>query len=172
MTLTLNAPANASFVINVIGSGASGGITLAGASSDILLTGGITPANVIFNVVPAGPPTPANVVVQDSTVNGIIMDLTGNVTLTSTKGLPGTLVNGEIISGGNITLDGTNGDNAQILVVAPGVPEPSAATYFTLGPLSLIAVMLLYRRFSCRKQAVAGRSHDPPESVLDVVKWR
>jgi hypothetical protein len=166
MDLTLNAPANASFVINVTGSGASGGITLAGASSDILLTGGITPANVIFNVVPAT--GTENVSVTDSTVNATVMDLTGNVTLTSKSA--NATVNGEVISGGAITLMGGDKGVADVEVVA-GVLEPSAAAYFTLGPVSLIAVMLLHRRFSRRKRTIVRGSHDPPESLLGTVKW-
>jgi hypothetical protein len=146
ITLTLSGPPGASWVINVNGSGASGGISLAGAGSNILVAGGVTPANVIFNVVGG---TGANVSVTDSTVNGIVMDLAGSVTL-SAKSV-NTTVNGEIISGQAIALDGTDKTAADVEVVA-AVPEPSAATYFTLGPLSLIAVMLLRRHFSRRKQ--------------------
>jgi hypothetical protein len=97
LTLTLNAPANASFVINVTGSGASGGILLNGAN--IVLTGGVTPSNVIFNVVGG---SGANVSVTDSTINGIAMDLAGSVSLTSHNS--DATVNGEVISGGPLHL--------------------------------------------------------------------
>jgi hypothetical protein len=62
-------------------------------------------------------------------------------------------VNGEIISGNTITI--SNGSDVQV-VPAETVPEASTAAYFTLGPLSLVAVMLLYRRFSRRKETING----------------
>jgi hypothetical protein len=168
ISLTLSGPPGASWVINVTGSGASGGISLAGVNSNILVAGGVTPANVMLNVVGG---SGANVSITDSTVDGIVMDLAGSVTLSANKGATGTIVNGEIISGQNITLDGTAAEFAAVNVVVPGVPEPSAATYFTLGPVSLIAVMLLHRRLSRRKRTIVPDSHDPPESVLGAVKW-
>jgi len=149
LTLNANGQANVSFVINVSGNLTMGAVNLIGVS----------PANVIFNVTGTGnnislqnnPPAPG--------FNGIFMDIGGNVSTAT-----GTL-NGEIISGVNIQLN--NGFDAQAIET---VPESSTVAYFTFGPLSLVAVMLLHRRFSRRKQAVVGRSHDPPESVLDVVK--
>jgi hypothetical protein len=143
ITLTLSGPASASFVVNVTG---SAGMTLNSAS--ILLGGGLTAANVIFNVTTTG----ANVSASGSgvVINGIVMDLNGN------ENLNGATVNGEVTSGGQIVLGG-GGD----VEVVPTVPEPSAAAYFTLGPLSLIAVLLLQNRSSRRKRISARISHVP-----------
>jgi hypothetical protein len=157
LTLTLSGPATSSFVINV-----SSGITLGAAA--ILLTGGLTPDNVIFNVTGGNVSvTGTSPVAGTGVLNGIVMDLNGTVTISGSNDR----VNGEIIAGQSILL--TNGSDVEA-VPTPVVPEPSTAAYFTLGPLSLLAVMLLHRRFSRRKQAVVGGSHDPPESVLEVVK--
>jgi hypothetical protein len=127
--LTLSGSASQSFVINVSGSVTFGAVNL---------IGGLTAANVIFNV------TGGNAVNDNSpdTINGIIMDINGTVSLNNND-----TVNGEIISGNNITLN----NNSDVEVV-PTVPEASTAVYFTLGPLSLVAGMLLYRRFSHRKK--------------------
>ncbi|PWT81526.1 MAG: hypothetical protein C5B58_09760 [Acidobacteria bacterium] len=141
ITLTLNGSASQSFVINVSGAG----ITL-GA---VQLIGGLTAANVIFNV------TGGNTSVTNGvTVNGILMDINGTVTLSGNDTL-----NGEIISGKNISLSG--GSDVEVVL-----PEASTAAYFTLGPLILVAVMLLHRCFSRRKQALA---RGPVEGVLDAV---
>ena len=150
-TLTLNGSASQSFVINI----PAGGITLGSAS--ILLTGGLTPANVIFNVTGG-----QNVSLNGAggVINGIVMDLAGMVSLTNNN-----TIFGEVISGTSISMS----NNSDVEAVQT-VPEASTTAFFTLGPLSLLAVVLLYRRFSRRKQAVVGRSHDPPESVLDVTK--
>jgi len=143
ITLTLSGPASASFVVNVTG---SAGMTLNSAS--ILLSGGLTAANVIFSVTTTG----ANVSTSGSgvVINGIVMDLNGN------ENLNGATVVGEVISGGQIVLGG-GGD----VEVVPTVPEPSAAAYFTLGPPSLIAVLLLQNRSSRRKRISARISHVP-----------
>jgi hypothetical protein len=77
---------------------------------------------------------------------GIILDVNGSVSLTNNDTL-----NGEIIAGGNVSLS----NNSDVEVV-PTVPEPSTTAYFTLGPLSLAAVMLLHRRFSRRKPKAAS----------------
>jgi hypothetical protein len=95
-------------------------------------------------------------------VNGIFLAVQGNAGMT----LDNSSINGEVIAAGDISMKG----GADVEVVA-GVPEPSAAAYFTLGPLSLIAVMLLQRRFSRRKRTIVRGSYDPPESVLGTVKW-
>jgi hypothetical protein len=145
-------------VINV----PDGGITL-GVASQILLTGGLTPANVIFNVT-NGVIGRNNVSVTGAgaVINGIVMDINGTVSLTG----QGDTVNGEVISNEDISF--SNGSDVE---VAETVPEASTTAYFTLGPLSLVAVMLLHRRFSRRKQTVVCGSRDPPESVLGAVKW-
>jgi hypothetical protein len=121
LTLNANGQANVSFVINVSGNLTMGAVNLIGVS----------PANVIFNVNGTGnnislqnnPPAPG--------FNGIFMDIGGTVSTSA-----GTL-NGEIISGGNISLN--NGFDAQAIAT---VPESSTVTYFIFGPLSLVAVML------------------------------
>ena len=140
--LTLSGSSSQSFVINV----PNGGISLSNADS-IVLTGGLTPANVIFNVSGlTGDTVSLN---NNSVINGIVMDLNNTVNMNNAA-----TINGEIIGGNNINMS----NNAQVEVV---VPEASTAAYFTLGPLSLVAVMLLHRRFSRRKQIVVSSSHDP-----------
>jgi hypothetical protein len=136
ITLTFLGPASSSFVVNVIGNGGGGGITLDAAK--ILLSGGLTAANVIFNVTGNAP-----VLVSGNgvVINGIVMDLHGN------EKLDGATVNGEIILSGDISM--VNGGDVEVV---PVVPEPSAAAYFTLGPLTLIAVMLLHSYFSGRSK--------------------
>jgi hypothetical protein len=158
VTLTLSGSATQSFVINI----PDGGITL-GVASQILLTGGLTPANVIFNLTNTiiGRNN-VSVTGANAVINGIVMDLNGSVSLTG----QGDVVNGEVISSQNISF--TNGSDVEVVEV---VPEASTAAYFTLGPLSLVAVMLLHRRFLRRKQSVICGSHDPPESVPGAVKW-
>ena len=84
------------------------------------------------------------------------MDINGTVTLTNNNTL-----NGEIISGNSISLQ-NNGDVQAIQTV----PEASTAAFFTLGPLTLVAVMLLHKRFSRRKQTVIRASHGPVEASL------
>ena len=148
-TLTLSGSATQSFVINVTG-------TSNVNFDNVSLVGGLTAANVIFNVLNG------DVVTDNSpdVVNGIIMDINGMVSFTNNDTL-----NGEIISGKAISLS----NNSDVEVV-PTVPEASTAAYFTLGPLSLAAVMLLHRRFSRRKQTAVRGSHNPAESVLGAVK--
>jgi hypothetical protein len=136
ITLTLSGPAGASWVINVTGSGSSGGIQL--GSSQILVSGGVTDANVILNVTGSG----ANVSTNGSgdVFDGIVMDLNG------TESFNASTVNGEVITSGNVEF--SNGADVEVVQTTP---ELSAAAYFTLGPLTLIAVMLLRRRFSRRR---------------------
>ena len=157
VTLTLSGSASQSFVINI----PDGGITLDSAS--ILLTGGLTAANVIFNLTNTiiGRNN-VSVTGSPAVINGIVMDLNGSVSVTG----QGDVVNGEVISSQNISF--TNGSDVEVVET---VPESSTAAYFTLGPLSLVAVMLLHRRFSRLKQKIVRGSHDPPESVLGAVKW-
>jgi hypothetical protein len=146
ITLTLNAPYADSFVINV-----TGGITF----GNVNLIGGILATNVIFNV------TGGNISLTNAvTVNGILMDINGTVSTGNTN-----TINGEIISGNSIAL--TGGSDVEVVETAP---EPSTTAYFTLGPLSVVAVMLLHRRFSRRKQTIGGCSHDPVEGVLGAAK--
>jgi hypothetical protein len=130
ISLTLSGPAGASWVVNVTGAGTNGGITL--NASQILVGGGVTDANVILNVIGSG----ANVTASGNgdIVDGILMDLGGMESLNAVT------VNGEVISGGAISL--SNGGDVQVVPTGPIVPEPSVAAYFTLGPLSLMAVML------------------------------
>ena len=145
LTLTLSGSASQSFVINI----PDGGITLDSAS--ILLTGGLTAANVIFNLTNTiiGRNN-VSVTGSPAVINGIVMDLNGSVSVTG----QGDIVNGEVISSQNISF--TNGSDVEVV---PTVPEASTTAYFTLGPLSLAAVMLLYRRFSRRKQTIVHDSH-------------
>jgi hypothetical protein len=89
------------------------------------------------------------------------MDINGSISITNND-----TINGELISGEQISLS----NNSDVEVV-PTVPEASTAACFTLGPLSLAAVMLLHRRFSRRKQIVVRDSHDAPERVLGAVKY-
>jgi len=148
-TLFLSGSATQSFVINVTG---GGNLSI----ENVTLIGGLTPANVIFNVLNSG-------VVLDNnpdTINGIIMDISGMVDLTNND-----TVNEEIISGNTIDL----GNNSEVEVVQT-VPEASTAACFTVGPLSLVAVMLCYKRFACRKQMVVRGFHDPVEGVLGAAK--
>src|SRR5262249_44081917 len=112
--------------------------------SSISLVGGLTPANVIFNILHGDTVTDNS----PGVVNGIIMDINGAVNFTNNDTL-----NGEIISGNNISLS----NNSDVEVV-PTVPEASTTAYFTLGPLTVVAVMLLYSRFSRRKQTVVRGS--------------
>jgi hypothetical protein len=116
----------------------------------------MTANNVIFNVLNGDTITDNS----PGLLNGILMDINGMVSLTNNDTL-----NGEIISGNAISLS----NNSDVEVV-PTVPEASTTAYFTLGPLSLAAVMLLHRRFSRRKQIVVRDSHDAPERVLGTVK--
>jgi hypothetical protein len=137
ITLTLGGPVGASWVINVTGAGSSGGIQL--GSSQILVSGGVTDANVILNVTGSG----ANVSTNGTgdVFDGIVMDLHG------TESFNGSTVNGEVISNSNIEF--SNGADVEVVQTTP---EPSTAVYFTLGPLTLIAVMQLCRRFSRRNK--------------------
>jgi hypothetical protein len=148
-TLTLSGSATESFVINVTG---TSNVTF----DNISLIGGLTAANVIFNILNGDTVTDNS----PGTVNGIIMDISGIVNMTNND-----TVNGEIISGNQISLS----NNSEVEVVQT-VPEASSAAYFTLGPLSLVAVMLLYRRFSRRKQTVVHCPQDPVERLLGAVK--
>ena len=148
-TLTLSGSATQSFVINVTGTSQ---VTL----SNVSLVGGLTPANVIFNVLNGDTVTDPN----PDVVNGTIMDINGSISITNND-----TINGELISGKQISLS----NNSDVEVV-PTVPEASTAAHFTLGPLSLAAVMLLHRRFSRRKQTVVRGSHDQAESVIGAVK--
>ena len=137
-TLTLSGSATQSFVINVTG---TSNVTF----DNISLAGGLTAANVIINVLHGDTVTDNS----PGTVNGIIMDINGSVSLTNND-----TVNGEIISGNNISLS----NNSDVEVVQT-VPEASTITYFTLGPLSLVAVMLVHRRFSRQQTEVRGSRH-------------
>jgi hypothetical protein len=148
-TLTLSGSATQSLVINVTG---TSNVTL----SNVSLVGGLTPANVIFNVLNGDTVTDPN----PDVVNGTIMDINGSISITNND-----TINGELISGQQISLS----NNSDVEVV-PTVPEASTAAHFTLGPLSLAAVMLLHRRFSRRKQTVVRGSHDQAESVIGAVK--
>jgi choice-of-anchor A domain-containing protein len=136
--LTLSGSATQSFVINVTG-------TSNVNFSNVLLVGGLTAANVIFNVLNGDTVTDNS----PDVINGIIMDISGTVSVTNSD-----TINGEIISGNQISLS----NNSDVQAV-PTVPEASTTTYFTLGPLSLAAVMLLYKRFSRRKQTIVHDSH-------------
>jgi hypothetical protein len=137
-TLTLSGSATQSFVVNVTG-------TTSVTFDNISLIGGVTAANVIFNVLNGDTITDNS----PGLLNGILMDVNGTVSLANNDTL-----NGEIISGKQISLS----NNSDVEVV-PTVPEASITAYFTLGPLSLAAVMFLHRRFSRRKQTVLHDAH-------------
>ena len=143
ITLTLSGPAGASWVINVTGAGSNGGITL--GSSQILVSGGVTDANVILNVTGSN----ANVSTNGSgdVFDGIVMDLNGSGSFNAAT------INGEVIFSGNISF--SNGGDVEVVSTAP---EPSAAAYFTLGPLTLIAVMRLRREFGRRRALAAEQT--------------
>lgn len=143
ITLTLSGPAGASWVINVTGAGSNGGITL--GSSQILVSGGVTDANVILNVTGSN----ANVSTNGSgdVFDGIVMDLNGSGSFNAAT------INGEVIFSGNISF--SNGGDVEVVSTAP---EPSAAAYFTLGPLTLIAVMRLRREFGRRRTLAAEQT--------------
>ena len=147
LTLNSNGQSNVSFVINV-----SGNLNL----GSVQLIGGLAPKDVIFNVT--GPNNNIALGNESSGIStdGIFMDINGQVTLTNNNTL-----NGEIISGNSISLQ-NNGDVQAIQTV----PEASTAACFTLGPLTLVAVMLLHKRFSRRKPAVVRASLDPVEASL------
>ena len=147
ITLTLSGPAGASWVVNVTGTGGSGGISL--GSAKILVGGGVTDTNVILNVTGS-----ANVSTNGTgdVFDGIVMDLHGSVTLNAAT------VNGEVISNSAISL--SNGSDVEV-----SGPEPSAAAYFTLGPLSLIAVMGLHHHFSRRKHRARTKIASAEHSI-------
>jgi hypothetical protein len=134
-TLTLSGSATQSFVINVTG---TGNVTL----GNVTLVGGLKASNVIFNVLNGDTITDNS----PDVVNGTLMDIGGSISITNND-----TINGELISGKQINLS----NNSDVEVV-PTVPEASTTAYFTLGPLSLAAVMLLHRRFSRRKQTIVG----------------
>ena len=148
ITLTLTGPAGASWVINVTGSGGSGGITL--GSSQILVSGGVTDANVILNVTGSGANVSTNGI--GDVFDGIVMDLNGSANFNAAT------VNGEVISGGNISF--SNGGDVEVVGA-----EPSAAAYFTLGPLTLVAVILLRRHFSRGKARVRTKVGTDEHSI-------
>jgi hypothetical protein len=141
-TVILSGSSSQSFVINI----PNGGISLS-ATDSIVLAGGLTPANVIFNV--SGLTGDTVSVSNNSVINGIVMDLNNTVNMSNAA-----TINGELIGGNNINMS----NNSFVEVV---VPEASTVAYFTLGPLTLVSVMLLHRRFSRRKQIVVSSSHDP-----------
>lgn len=125
-TLTLNGPAGAQFVINV-----SGNIVLNSAS--IILAGGLLNTDVVYNV--AGKVQTSGGLSNLSVINGIVLDLTGQIAMA-----PGS-INGELIAGGN---------NPQIVsggfVTGGGgttVPEPSSLLLLSMG---LGSLLLLRRR--------------------------
>jgi hypothetical protein len=94
----LSGPANALFIINVTGS-----ITLTGGGSgpQIRVTGGATPSNVIFNVTGGNVQTSGGGGGTNccaAIIDGTILDVNGQINLA-----PG-LVNGEIISGQDISI--------------------------------------------------------------------
>jgi hypothetical protein len=121
-------------LVKFTGNGNNGGITLNAAQ--LLVAGGVTPVNVIYNVVPSNGLRGANVTTSGNGVvyDGIIMNLNGDETFNAPT------VNGEAISNGNISF--TNGGGVEVVAT---VPEASTIAYFTLGPLSLVAMMLLHR---------------------------
>jgi hypothetical protein len=141
-------------VINV-----STGLTL----GSVTLLGGLTPQDVIFNYTGTAGAT-VGVASPATPTQGIVLSLNAPVSNSANN----LVLNGEIITGS--AYSSSNGSDVQAVTTMPIIPESSTVAYFTLGPLSLFAVMLLTGRFSRRKQTVGGRSHDPPESVLDVVK--
>ena len=146
LVLNSNGFSNVSFVINIT-PGSNNGVKL--GSVGLIGTTPILPTNVIFNVV--GPNSGIGVS-GPGPGNGIILDVNAlpNASQSLDMALSGNSTwNGELIYSQNITLETANDVEA-----AGNLPEASTTAYFTLGPLSLVAVMLLHRRFSRRKQAV------------------
>lgn len=125
-TLTLNGPAGAQFVINV-----SGNIVLNSAS--IILAGGLLNTDVVYNV--AGKIQTSGGLNNLSVINGIVLDLTGQIAMA-----PGS-IQGELIAGGNnpqIVSGGfVNGGGGT------SVPEPSSLLLLSMG---LGSLLLLRRR--------------------------
>jgi hypothetical protein len=139
LTFNPNGFSNVSFVINI----PSGGISIPNVGDVVQEAGGLSATDVLFNLTGTGGNNNVNMN-NGATINAIVMDLNGSVALTNAN-----TINGEIISNNDITLQ--TGSEVETVL-----PEASTVAYFTFGPLTLVAVMLLHRRFSRRKQTVTG----------------
>jgi len=132
-TITLNAPAGSTFIIND-----SGDFVLKHTQID--LTGGLTANDVLYNITDAS----GNVFLtgggpSDTTLNGILLADGNNVHLA-----PITL-NGEVI-GNQINLSsGTQINDAYTGGGTPVVPEPSSVVPMILGT-ALLGMMVVARR--------------------------
>lgn len=123
-TLTLSGPAGAQFVINVSGN-------MALNSGLIQETGGLLASDVVFNV--AGKVQTSGGLNNESVINGIVLDLSGQIALS-----PGA-INGELIAGGNNPQIVSGGSVTGIV----SAPEPSSLLLLSMG---ITGLFLLRRR--------------------------
>jgi hypothetical protein len=118
-SLTLSGPAGTQFILNN-----SGNLTL--NSGAINLAGGLTPSDVAINMTNGGTVSTSGGLNNESVINGVVLDPTGNLQLT-----PG-LVNGEIIGGGSISLASGATVNGSPPSPSP-VPAPPGVVLLGLG---------------------------------------
>jgi hypothetical protein len=131
--LMLKGPAGAEFVIND-----SGGFTL--NSGRIVETGGVAESDVVINLTGSGPnASTSGGLNNESVVDGILLAPHRGIQFS-----PGQ-VNGELISGGNISL--VSGGNVNGVVV----PEPRHTALFLTGLVALAGLVIRVR--SKRMQA-------------------
>jgi len=114
-SLTLSAPSNGYFVINVSGTFSVGSSSAAG---DILVAGGLSQANVLYNVEGTGSAVAFTGSWYGTDVQGIVLAPYRDIALN------GATVDGEVISGNlNLTINYSNVD----------IPEPATLLLLTTG---------------------------------------
>jgi choice-of-anchor A domain-containing protein len=114
-SLTLSAPSNGYFVINVSGTFSVGSSSTAG---DILVAGGLSQLNVLYNVEGTGSAVAFNGTWYSTDVQGIVLAPYRDIALN------GATVDGEVISGNlNLTINYSNVD----------VPEPATLLFLATG---------------------------------------